>query len=265
MSLLDVSGLTLDLPVEGGRRRILDGVSLHLNAAETLALVGESGSGKSMTARSIVRLLPMAADVGGTIEFDGASVLDLGKDELRALRRDQIGMIFQDPRASIDPVRTVGDFLTEGPRLQGVSRSEARRLALESLDAVRISRPAERMRAYPHELSGGMLQRVMIASVIQAGHRVILADEATSALDVTTQAEVVAILSELQQSHGLAMIFITHDLDLAASICHRTAVIYRGRIVETQDSETLYRNPQHEYTAQLLSSRPRPTQRMWAS
>lgn len=260
MRLLDISGLTLDLPVEGGSRRILDDVSLHLDAGETLALVGESGSGKSMTARSVIRLLPPKAEVGGAIEFDGASVLSMNKDQLRALRQHEIGMIFQDPRASINPVRTVGDFLMEGPRLKGMTRSQAYALSLESLDAVRISNAAARMKAFPHELSGGMLQRVMIASVIQAGHRVVLADEATSALDVTTQAEVVGILSELQQSHGLAMLFITHDLDLAASICHRTAVIYQGQIVEVQDSEALYRDPQHEYTARLLASRPRPTE-----
>ena len=157
--------------------------------------------------------------------------------------------------------RSIGDFLTEGLRLGGMSRRDAQAKAVESLDAVRISDARARLRAYPHELSGGMLQRVMIASVIQAGHRLILADEATSALDVTTQAEVVAILAELQESHGLAMLFITHDLDLAASICHRTAVINRGEIVEVQDSDTLYTSPTHEYTIQLLASRPNPAGR----
>lgn len=258
MSLLSVADLTLDVPTEAGERRLLEGITLDLTAGQTLALVGESGSGKSMTARSILRLLPPRARAGGRITFDGRSILDADTRALRAIRRDGIGMIFQDPRASIDPVRTIGDFLMEGLLLQGQTRAAARARALESLDAVRIARPAERMKAYPHELSGGMLQRVMIASVVQAGHRVVLADEATSALDVTTQAEVVAILSEVQREVGMAMLFITHDLDLAASICHRTAVIHHGRIVELQNSATLYEHPQHEYTQRLLAARLHP-------
>ena len=261
MTLLDIRSLSVALPVHDGERQVLKGIDLTLDAGETLALVGESGSGKSMTARSILRLLPKGAKVDGAIHFDGRSILDLNPEDLRQLRRTQIGMIFQDARASIDPVRTIGDFLTEGLRLGGMSRRDAQAKAVESLDAVRISDARARLRAYPHELSGGMLQRVMIASVIQAGHRLILADEATSALDVTTQAEVVAILAELQKSHGLAMLFITHDLDLAASICHRTAVINRGEIVEVQDSDTLYTSPTHEYTIQLLASRPNPAGR----
>jgi ABC-type dipeptide/oligopeptide/nickel transport system ATPase component len=258
MTLLEISALSLTLPVAEGEKEILHGVDLTLDRGETLALVGESGSGKSMTARSIIRLLPKGAQLDGSIRFDGRSVLDLTPEELRVLRRSQIGMIFQDARASINPVRTIGDFLTETLRLGGMSKKEAEKTALESLDAVRISNAKSRIRAFPHELSGGMLQRVMIASVVQAGHRLILADEATSALDVTTQAEVVAILAELQRTHGLAMLFITHDLDLAASICHRTAVINKGRIVEVQDSAALYTSPAHEYTAALLAARPRP-------
>lgn len=261
MSLLEIRSLRLSLPVGDGRREILKGIDLTLDAGETLALVGESGSGKSMTARSVLRLLPKGAKTEGSILFDDTSIFDLQPGELREVRRTQIGMIFQDARSSIDPVRTIGDFLTEGLLLAGMSRKDARAQAIESLDAVRISDPQARLRAYPHELSGGMLQRVMIASVIQAGHRLILADEATSALDVTTQAEVVAILTELQKSHGLAMLFITHDLDLAASICHRTAVINKGEIVEVQDSDLLYSAPKHEYTAQLLASRPHPVGR----
>ncbi|TQK17586.1 ABC-type dipeptide/oligopeptide/nickel transport system ATPase component [Microbacterium sp. SLBN-154] len=261
MSLLEIQSLSVTLPVADGERQVLFDVDLTLEEGETLALVGESGSGKSMTARSILRLLPPRARVDGSIVFDGRSVLDADPAELRELRRTQIGMIFQDARSSIDPVRTVGDFLTEGLLIGGMSRKDAQARALQSLDAVRISDARARMRAYPHELSGGMLQRVMIASVVQAGHRLILADEATSALDVTTQAEVVGILAELQKTHGLAMLFITHDLDLAASICHRTAVINRGRIVEVQDSDALYSAPTHEYTIQLLASRPNPAGR----
>lgn len=257
MSLLEVRGLRLDLPVEGGvMKRILHDVDLTIERGETLALVGESGSGKSMTARSIIRLLPPHAHVEGLITFDGRSVLDLESSELRHLRQAEIGVIFQEPRAAIDPVRTIGDFMTEGLRLAGMSRSAAYAQALESLDSVRISNAKERLRAYPHELSGGMLQRVMIASVVQAGHRIILSDEATSALDVTTQAEVIAVLAELQRVHGLAMLFITHDLDLAAAMCQTTAVIHRGRIVEVQRSSDLYRAPRDEYTAALLAARP---------
>jgi ABC-type dipeptide/oligopeptide/nickel transport system ATPase component len=209
-----------------------------------------------MTARSIVRLLPRSARVAGAIRYQDTEILGADDATVRGIRRDKIGMIFQDPRAHINPVRTIGDFLTEGLRLHGVPALHARRRALESMDAVRIPDAKQRMRAFPHELSGGMLQRVMIASVLLAEPSLILADEPTTALDVTTQAEVLAILDELRTERDLAMILITHDLDLAAAICHRTAVMSQGTIVETGPSQTIQDNPQHPYTQRLVSDRP---------
>lgn len=256
MSLLELEDVTLAVQTEGGAKRILHGVTFSVDRAETLALVGESGSGKSMTARSILRLLPRGAELGGRITFDGIDILTADTESLRAVRRDRIGMIFQDPRAHVNPVRTVGDFLIEGVMLKGVSKSDARKSALEGLDAVRIPRAQERMKAYPHELSGGMLQRVMIASVLLDEPDLILADEPTTALDVTTQAEVLAILDELRTERHLAMVLITHDLDLAAAICHRTAVMSQGVIVEQGPSDRIQDSPQEAYTRRLVEDRP---------
>lgn len=256
MSLLDVNDLTLTVPTPHGDKQILNGVTFELDESETLALVGESGSGKSMTARSILRLLPRGSTIGGSVTFSGTELTRIEASGMRQIRRDKIGMIFQDPRAHIDPVRTVGDFLIEGLRLRGVGRSDARKAALAGLDAVRIPRASEQLKAFPHELSGGMLQRVMIASVVLAQPAVILADEPTTALDVTSQAEVLAILDELRREYGLAMVLITHDLDLAAAICHRTAVMSAGRIIEHGLSSQIQNAPQEEYTRRLVQDRP---------
>lgn len=256
MSLLDVRGLTLTVPTPAEHKELLHDVSLSVDEAETLALVGESGSGKSLTVRSILQLLPRGSRIDGSITFAGVELTQLTPAELRKVRRDKIGMIFQDPRAHINPVRTVGDFLTEGAMLHGLSRRDARAAALDGLDAVRIPRASNRLKAYPHELSGGMLQRVMIASVILARPTLILADEPTTALDVTTQAEVLTILDELRRQYSLAMILITHDLDLAAAICDHTAVMSDGRIVEKGTSLQIHRGPRHEYTRRLVEDRP---------
>ncbi len=255
-ALLDVAGLTVRLPVGGEVRPVLRDVSLTLRAGESLGLVGESGSGKSMTARAIDRLLPPRAQVGGTITFDGADVAKLSGAALRRYRQ-QVAMVFQDPRAHVNPVRRVGDFVTEALRSNlGVGGDDARRQAIEMLDEVGIDHPDRRMRQYPHELSGGMLQRVMIASALLTKPRLLLADEPTTALDVTTQAEVMAILDDLRHQFGLAMIFITHDLELAAAVCDRTAVMYAGQVVELRESERLHDDPLHPYTAALAAARP---------
>jgi oligopeptide/dipeptide ABC transporter ATP-binding protein len=254
--LLDVANLTVQLPVGKALRPVLRDVSLHLRAGESLGLVGESGSGKSMTARAIDRLLPPGAQVSGTVTFDGADVATLSGAALRRYRQ-QVAMVFQDPRAHVNPVRRVGDFLTEALRSNlDVSADSARRQAIDMLDQVGIDRADRRMRQYPHELSGGMLQRVMIASALLTKPRLLLADEPTTALDVTTQAEVMAILDELRHQFGLAMIFITHDLELAAAVCDRTAVMYAGQIVELRESERLHDDPLHPYTAALAAARP---------
>jgi oligopeptide/dipeptide ABC transporter ATP-binding protein len=254
--LLEVSGLTVRLPVAGELRAVLRDVSLGLRTGESLGLVGESGSGKSMTARAIDRLLPTGARTSGTIAFDGSEVSSLSGAALRRYRQ-QVAMVFQDPRAHVNPVRRVGDFLTEVLRTNlGVGADSARRQAIEMLDQVGIDHPERRLRQYPHELSGGMLQRVMIASTLLTRPRLLLADEPTTALDVTTQAEVMAILDELRRQFGLAMIFITHDLDLAAAVCDRTAVMYAGQIVEVRESQRLHDDPLHPYTAALAAARP---------
>jgi oligopeptide/dipeptide ABC transporter ATP-binding protein len=255
-SLLRVESLTVRLDVEGDKREVLSDVSLAIGAGEAVGLVGESGSGKSMTARAVARLLPNGADTSGVIEFDDRDVLALRGSALRAYR-GEIAVVFQDPRAHTNPVRTIGDFVTEVLRTtQGVSRRPARKRAVEALTEVGLDDPERRLRQYPHEMSGGMLQRVMIAAALLAEPRLVLADEPTTALDVTTQAEVMAILDELRRDRGLAMLFITHDLELAGAVCDRTCVMYAGQIVEERLASLLHDDPLHPYSAALVAARP---------
>jgi peptide/nickel transport system ATP-binding protein len=262
-ALLEVDHLAVQLPIERRHRPVLHDVSFRLERGEVLAVVGESGSGKSMTARAVLRLLPAGATTCGRIVFDGLDVANARKADLRELRSRRIGMIFQDPRAAINPVHRIGDFLTEVlVREHGVARKAALGKAAAMLDEVGIDEPRRTLRQYPHELSGGMLQRVMIASVLLVEPDLILADEPTTALDVTTQAEVVAILDDLRKARGTAMIFITHDLELAASVSDRTAVMYAGYLVETLPSRQALEQPAHPYTEALLRSRPDLLQRM---
>lgn len=254
--LLEVNGLTVFLRVEGSERPVLRDVSLSIATGEALGLVGESGSGKSMTARAIDRLLPDGARVEGAIRFGGVEVESLSGQDLRRYRR-RVAMIFQDPRAHVNPVRRIGDFMTEVLRTSvGVARREAERRAVTALREVGIDDGERRLRQYPHELSGGLLQRVMIAAALLTEPELLLADEPTTALDVTTQAEVMAILTDLRQRLGLAMLFITHDLELAAAVCDRTAVMYAGQIVEVRLSSLLHTDPLHPYTAALAAARP---------
>jgi len=254
--LLEVGGLTVRLPVEGAQRAVLRDVSLSVRPGEALGLVGESGSGKSMTARAIGRLLPRGAEVAGQIRFAGADVGALSGTGLRDYR-GKVAMIFQDPRAHVNPVRRIGDFLTEALRANsGVSAAAAAARAADMLDQVGIAGGRQRLRQYPHELSGGMLQRVMIAAALLTEPRLLLADEPTTALDVTTQAEVMAILDDLRREYGLAMVFITHDLELAAAVCDRTAVMYAGQIVEVRESALMHDDPLHPYSAALAAARP---------
>jgi len=254
--LLAVDGLTVQLPVEGASRAVLRDVSLTIRPGEAVGLVGESGSGKSMTARAIDRLLPRGAVVQGQIRFQGREVAEMTGGELRAFR-NKVAMIFQDPRAHVNPVRRIGDFMTEALRTNlGVPAAQAQQRAADMLAQVGIDDGPRRLRQYPHELSGGMLQRVMIAAALLTEPALLLADEPTTALDVTTQAEVMAILDELRREYGLAMLFITHDLELAAAICDRTAVMYAGQIVEVRSSSLLHSDPLHPYTAALAAARP---------
>lgn len=260
-TLLEIEHLRVDLPVGGERRRVIHDVSLSLGAGESVGVVGESGSGKSMTARAIVRMLPHGAEVGGEIRFEGGSVAALASSGLRRLRSHGVAMIHQDPRAAINPLRTVGDFLAEAPtRIAGRSRAEADKEAVALLHDVGIEDAPRRLGQYPHQLSGGLLQRVMIAAALMSEPKLLLADEPTTALDVTTQEEVMAILDEQRQRRGLALLFITHDLDLAAAVTDRIVVVYAGMVVETGPSEGLRSHARHPYTAGLLAARPSPTQ-----
>lgn len=247
----------MELVIERRYRRVLQDVSLTLGRAEVVSLVGESGSGKSMTARSVMNILPPGGKSSGDISFEGRSMLTASPKEWRAFRSNQAGMIFQDPRASINPVHRIGDFLSEAlVRNRGVSRKAALERASSLLAQVGIDDPERCLRQYPHEVSGGMLQRIMIASVLLVEPQLILADEPTTALDVTTQSDVIAILDDLRRQREMAMLFITHDLELAAAFSDRIAVMYAGYIVEVSTPARLHSRPRHPYTAGLLRSRP---------
>ena len=262
MSLLEIENLRVSLPVGKERRVVLRGIDLHLEAGESLAVVGESGSGKSMTARSIARLLPRGAIATGSIRFDGQEVLDLKGAALRRYQSTQVAMIFQDPQVHLNPVRSIGDFMIEGlVHNRGLPRSVAEHKVIDALADVGISDGARRLRQYPHELSGGLLQRVMIATALAGEPRILLADEPTTALDVSTQSDVMAIIDDLCRERGMSLIFITHDLEVATGICDRVAVMYAGQIVEMRGSERLVEHPRHPYSAGLLGARPHVSMR----
>lgn len=253
MPVLQIKELKLSI----GGAELLHGVDLTIDAGEALGVVGESGSGKSLTARSVIRLLPTNATLAGQIIFDGRSVLDLDEPSLRTLRGDQVAMIFQDPRAHTNPIHTIGDFLTEAQvKVRGLNRKDAETRAIGLLHEVGIVDADRRMNQYPHELSGGLLQRVMIAAALMSDPQLLLADEITTALDVTTQEEVMAIINELRTERGLAMLFITHDLDLAAATCDRLTVMNDGRVVETVSADGVYEEAKDDYTRRLIAARP---------
>ncbi|CAM5466347.1 ABC transporter ATP-binding protein [Streptomyces spiroverticillatus] len=253
--VLQVQDLRLTLP--GTARPVLDGVDLTVGAGETVALVGESGSGKSLTSRTALGLLPPGAIASGTVRVEGEDTLTMSAARLRALRTGDVAMVFQDPRAALNPLRRIGDFLTEGLRAAGTKQEAATARAVELLDAVGLD--ASALGKYPSQVSGGMLQRVMIAAALMGDPSLLLADEPTTALDVVSQAEVIALLTKLRERFGTGLLFVTHDLDLAAAISDRVYVMYAGRIAETAPAETLFAGPRHPYTAALLASTPRPT------
>lgn len=255
-ALLTVRDLTVRLPVGGRQREVITGASLEIAAGEAMGLVGESGSGKSMTAKAVARLLPRGAEVSGSVLFDGTDVLSLSGQRLRR-HRAEVAVVFQDPRAHINPVRRIEDFMTESLRiLEDVPRAQARSRAAVALEEVGIDDASKRLRQFPHELSGGMLQRVMIAAALLSEPRLLLADECTTALDVTTQSEVMAILDDLRRDRDLSMLFITHDLELAGAVCDRTSVMYAGQLVETRAADRLHADPLHPYSAALVQARP---------
>ena len=261
-TLLDVRRLTVNFFSEAGTVTPVDDVSFQLAKGETLALVGESGCGKSLTALSILQLLPRAASIGpgSTIELDGQDLVPLDEAALRAVRGARIAMIFQDPMTSLDPVYTAGSQITEAIRAhRDVGKRQARERALELLEEVGIPDPLSRFDQYPHELSGGMRQRVMIAIALSCEPQVLIADEPTTALDVTVQAQILEILDRLRRSHDMAVLLITHDLGIVAGRADRVAVMYAGRIVETAPTDRLFQHPAHPYTQALLASVPRLT------
>ncbi|MGE3619914.1 MAG: ABC transporter ATP-binding protein [Acidimicrobiia bacterium] len=266
---LAVSGLTTDLWSESGPLRVVDEVDLQVDAGETLGVVGESGCGKSMTLMSILRLVaPHVGGVtGGRVELDGTDVLALGPDELRAVRGAGIALIPQDPMVALSPVLRLGTQMAAALRAHGprTGRDELRRRSAELLEQVGVPRPDVQLRRYPHELSGGMLQRVAIAMAIGNGPRVVLADEPTTALDVTIQAQILELLADMQERNGMALVLVTHDLGVVSQVADRVNVMYAGRVVETASAADLFAAPRHPYTRALLASLPsthRPGERL---
>jgi oligopeptide/dipeptide ABC transporter ATP-binding protein len=259
--LLDIQNLSTHYVSAQGTRvvRAVEAVSLRINARETLGIVGESGSGKSTLALTILRVLPPAARVAnGKMLFEGEDLLKKSEDEMRRVRGKRIAMILQDPMASLNPLFTIGDQVAEPIRVhEGAERAVAWRRAFELLKAVRIASPQTRVRQYPHEMSGGMRQRIVGAIGMSCEPRLLIADEPTTSLDLTIQAQYLNLLGELQRTHGLALIFITHNLGIVAKMCDQLAVMYAGRVVESGPIRQIFDTPAHPYTEALLNSIPR--------
>ena len=259
MPLLDVHGLTTRFHTREGIVRAVDGVSFHVEPGETIGIVGESGSGKSVANLSLLGLVPMPPGriEAGTAHFNGTDLLACSEKKLRAIRGQAISMIFQDPMTALNPFMRIGDQLIEPLRVhQGVSRAEARKRAVEMLGLVGIHDGERRLSAWPHEFSGGMRQRVMIAMALITGPKLLIADEPTTALDVTIQAQILDLLARLKQEFGMAVILITHDLGVVARVCQRIYVMYAGAIMESATATDLFARPRHPYTEALLESLP---------
>jgi oligopeptide/dipeptide ABC transporter ATP-binding protein len=257
--LLEVDDLSISFPTDEGMARAVDGVSFVLNAGETLGLVGESGSGKSMTAMAIMGLLPKSAVVSGSVRLRGRELLGLNETRYREIRGSDIAVVFQDALTALNPVMTVGDQLIEAVRVHrpGTTAAQRRARAVELLDIVGIPSPHERVDRYPHEFSGGMRQRVMIATSIANEPDLLIADEPTTALDVTVQAQILDVLRDVQARTGTTVLLITHDLGVVAGIADRVVVMYAGGVVEASAVEPLFYDTAHPYTAGLLASLPR--------
>jgi oligopeptide/dipeptide ABC transporter ATP-binding protein len=259
--LLEVEDLHTHLVTKAGVVRAVDGVSFRLHAGETLGIVGESGSGKSMTALSILRVVPKPAAriVEGRVLLDGEDLLEKSDEEMRRLRGRDIAMILQDPQTSLNPVFTIGSQIREALRIHvpGEGRRARLKRAIEALRQVRVAAPEHRVRAYPHQMSGGMKQRVVGAIAMSCQPRIIIADEPTTSLDVTIQAQYLRLLQDLQRETGLGLIFITHDFGIVAKLCQRLLVMYAGRVVESGSVRAIFDRPSHPYTAALLGSVPK--------
>jgi oligopeptide/dipeptide ABC transporter ATP-binding protein len=262
--LLDVRDLHVEIPMPYGRLHAVRGVSLTVDTAESVGLVGESGSGKSLTLRALLGLLPRPARIAsGTILIDGEDVTGLPAARLRRRLTDTMSMIFQDSLTALNPVMRVGDQIAEAPsRKLGASRTEARAVAVDLMAEVGIADPERRYRLYPHELSGGMRQRICIAIALSTKPRLILADEPTTALDVTIQAQVLGVLGRLRQEEQVGLLLVSHDLAVVSQTCSRLYVMYAGKVVESGDLMDLVTAPRHPYTFSLLRSVPDPAERV---
>jgi peptide/nickel transport system ATP-binding protein len=259
MALLEIEQLQTHFRTQDGVNRAVDGISFHVNEGETLAVVGESGCGKSVTAMSILRLVPEPpAKIAGSIRFQGKDLLKFSEREMRSIRGNEISMIFQEPMTSLNPVLTIGRQLGETLRLhEGLDRKAAETRAVEMLALVGIPEPRWRLREYPHQLSGGMRQRVMIAMALACNPKLLIADEPTTALDVTIQAQILDLMRDLKHRVGAAIILITHDLGIVAAVAERVMVMYAGRKLEEAPVAKLFRTPRHPYTRGLLGAVPK--------
>ncbi|MEH3090083.1 MAG: ABC transporter ATP-binding protein [Microbacterium arborescens] len=257
--LLSVDDLTVRFRTAGGAVSVVDGLSFAVPRGGALGIVGESGSGKSMTSLAIMGLLPKGGSASGRVEFDGRDLLTLPGREMRHVRGDRIAMIFQDPLSSLNPYYTVGTQIAEAYRSHrsGVSRHEARRVAIEAMDRVHIRDAAKRVDHYPHQFSGGMRQRIMIAMALSMEPELIIADEPTTALDVTVQAQILDLLAEIRRDTGAGLILITHDLAVVSEVTEQIVVMRGGRLVERGRVEDVFSDPQEEYTRRLLDAVPR--------
>ncbi|WP_243354405.1 ABC transporter ATP-binding protein [Bacillus litorisediminis] len=259
-TILHVNNLHISFNTQTGVVRAVRGVNFEIKKGETLAIVGESGSGKSVTAKSIMRLLPKHNTIisDGTITYEDKSLLDLSAKDMAHIRGSEISMVFQDPMTSLNPTMKIGKQIMEGLiKHQSLSKSEAKKRAVEMLAMVGIPNPAERLNSYPHQFSGGMRQRVVIAMALACNPKILIADEPTTALDVTIQAQILDLMKDLQQKTGTAIILITHDLGVVANMADRVAVMYAGKIVEQGTLDEIFYNPQHPYTLGLLQSMPK--------
>ncbi len=258
--LLEIRDLATVFPTESGLARAVDDVNLKVDKGSVLGIVGESGCGKSITALSVLRLVPPPGKiVRGEILFEGTNLLTLKEQQMQSIRGNRIALIPQDPMTSLNPVYTIGDQIMEAIELhQKVSRKEARQRAIEVLNKVRIPEAASRINDYPHQFSGGMRQRVMIAMALSCEPKLLIADEPTTALDVTVQAQILELLRQIQKEQGMSIILITHDLGVVAEMCDMVAVMYAGSVVESATVHQLFNDPMHPYTTGLLNSIPRP-------
>ena len=260
MALLEVRDLHVEFATRGKTVYAVNGVSFDLDAGQTLGIVGESGSGKSVSALAILGIIPRPAGkvTKGSVKFEGQELLGMSEDNLRRIRGNDIAMVFQDPMTSLNPVLSVGRQLTESLRTHlGMNKDEAAREAASLLDRVGIPDGHSRLRQFPHQFSGGMRQRVMIAMAIACKPKILIADEPTTALDVTIQAQILDLLRQLVAEEGMGLILVTHDLGVVAGVCNRTNVMYAGQLVETAPTSELFASPRHPYTVGLLQSVPR--------